>query len=298
MSEKLRGTAEMTAAMIIIGTVGWFVVMIGQPVIDVVFWRCVFGAATLLAICAGTGLLRGVRAKTLAWAIFGGVAVVANWLMLFRAFSLSSISVATMAYSTQPFVLVLLGAIFLGEKLTLNKFIWLAVSFGGLVLVTIAKPGQSANPAYVVGANHSGGIALAFGAAVLWAVSAITTRKLKGTPPQLVALIHVCVGILMLIPFADPGTLPDTASSWGALIALGVVHTGIVYLLICGAVQKLPTHVQGSLFFIYPVTAILVDMIAFGYRPLPAQLVGAAAILLATAGMNLDWRPIKPGQDR
>ena len=59
MNDKMRGTVEMTAAMIISGTIGWFVVRSGQPVADVVFWRCVFGALTLLAVCAGLGLLRG-----------------------------------------------------------------------------------------------------------------------------------------------------------------------------------------------------------------------------------------------
>ncbi len=300
MSEKMHGTAEMTAAMIILGTNGWFVVISGQPVLDVVFWRCVFGAAALIVICARMGLLRGVlNINMLSWAILGGVTIVTNWLMLFKAFSLSSISISTVTYSTQPFILVVLGSLFFGERLTLNKFAWLAVSFGGLLLIIIAKPGlDSTGPDYVVGADYVGGIALAFGAAFLWAISTITTKKLKGTPPQLIALIHVCVGVLMLIPFTNLENPPDTASSWGALIALGVVHTGIVYVLMYGAVQKLPTHLQGSLSFIYPVTATLVDLIAFGYRPQWGQIVGAVTILIATVGMNLDWRLIKPRPDR
>ena len=36
------------------------------------------------------------------------------------------------------------------------------------------------------------------------------------------------------------------------LVTLGVVHTGLVYILMYGAIQKLPTHLQGSLSFIYP----------------------------------------------
>lgn len=50
-----RGSLEMTAAMLISGTIGWFVLVSGLPVLDVVFWRCVFGAVTLLLICAGFG---------------------------------------------------------------------------------------------------------------------------------------------------------------------------------------------------------------------------------------------------
>ena len=68
MDDKLRGTIEMTVAMVILGTIGWFVVLSGRPVIDLVFWRCVFGAATLLIVCAALGSLRAamsVRVLTL-----------------------------------------------------------------------------------------------------------------------------------------------------------------------------------------------------------------------------------------
>lgn len=53
-----RGTLEMTSAMLICGTIGWLVLLSGQPVLDVVFWRCVFGFATLLVACAALGFLR------------------------------------------------------------------------------------------------------------------------------------------------------------------------------------------------------------------------------------------------
>ena len=60
-----RGSFEMTAAMLISGTIGWFVLVSGQPVLDVVFWRCLFGAGTLLLICAAFGFLRpGILTRT------------------------------------------------------------------------------------------------------------------------------------------------------------------------------------------------------------------------------------------
>lgn len=52
-----RGSLEMIVAMLISGTIGWFVLVSGQPVLEVVFWRCVFGAGALLGICASLGLL-------------------------------------------------------------------------------------------------------------------------------------------------------------------------------------------------------------------------------------------------
>ena len=59
MQTQLRGALEMSAAMAISGTIGWFVVRSGQPLADLIFWRCVFGGATLLAVCAAMDMLRG-----------------------------------------------------------------------------------------------------------------------------------------------------------------------------------------------------------------------------------------------
>ncbi|KZB51537.1 MULTISPECIES: DMT family transporter [Thalassospira] len=292
MDEKLRGTVEMTAAMTILGTIGWFVVMSGQSALDVVFWRCVFGAGALLVVCAGMGFLRGLlNLRILGWAALGGVAIVTNWFLLFQSYSMASISISTAVYNTQPFMLVMFGALLFGEKLTANKFAWLAIAFGGLLLIISGKPDGG-----FTGTNYAGGIAMALVAAFFWAVAAIITKKLKGTPPHLIALIQVCVGILLLAPFANLDNLPDTPSSWGALVTVGVVHTGIMYVLMYGAVQKLPTHLQGSLSFIYPVVAILVDLIAFGYRPDTAQIIGAVAIVIAATGMNLGWQLWRSGK--
>ncbi|MER9304774.1 DMT family transporter [Mesorhizobium sp. M0293] len=285
MNDTVRGTVEMSAAMAILGTIGWFVVLSGQPIMDVVFWRCAFGALTLLIICAGLGLLRNrLSLRIIGIAALGGVAIVVNWLLLFSAFSRASISIATAVYNTQPFMLVGFGALFFAERLTLTKLTWLAIAFAGMVLIVEAAP-----DAGDVGTDYSTGIVMALGAAFFWAVAAIVTKKLKGTPPHLIALIQVCVGVVMLAPFADLSQLPADAWSWTMLATLGIVHTGLMYILMYGAIQKLPTHLQGSLSFIYPVVAILVDVVAFGHRLHLSQIVGAAAILIAAAGMNLGW---------
>jgi drug/metabolite transporter (DMT)-like permease len=293
---KLRGTVEMTASMVISGTIGWFVIVLGQPVMDVVFWRCVFGAVTLLIVCAALGLLRGaITLRLLGLAALGGVAIVINWLLLFNAYSSTSISIATAVYNTQPFMLVCLGALFFSERLTMTKITWLAISFTGMLLIVQAKPDTGST-----GTHYLSGIMMALGAAFFYAVAAIVTKKLAGTPPHLIALIQVCVGIVMLAPFANLSHLPSGIGPWSILVAIGVVHTGLVYILLYGAIQKLPTHLTGSLSFIYPIVAIMVDFLAFGHRLRPIQLIGAAAILIAAAGMNLGWslqRPIKRIED-
>lgn len=283
MDKKTKGTLEMGSAMAISGTIGWLVVQSGQAALDVVFWRCAFGAATLALVCAAMGILRGVLSwRQAAWAALGGVAIVTNWLLLFGAYSQASISIATAVYNTQPFMLVAFGALLFGERVTLPKLGWLALAFGGMLLIVQARPGVSD-----AGSNYALGIAMALGAAFFWAVASVIAKRLTGTPPHLIALVQVCVGVLMLAPFAHFSDLPREPRTWLLLLTVGVVHTGLMYILLYGAVQKLPTYLQGALSFIYPVVAIAVDFVAFGHRLQPAQWLGAAAILLAAAAMNL-----------
>ncbi|EPC4490694.1 TetR/AcrR family transcriptional regulator, partial [Serratia liquefaciens] len=43
MKIRTGGVLQMTLAMVISGTVGWPVMLLGQPPATVVFWRCAFG---------------------------------------------------------------------------------------------------------------------------------------------------------------------------------------------------------------------------------------------------------------
>nr|WP_288453329.1 DMT family transporter [uncultured Pseudomonas sp.] len=281
-----RGTLEMVAAMLISGTIGWFVLLAGLPVLEVVFWRCVFGALALLVVCAMLGFLRpGLLSRyTAMLAVVSGVAIVGNWLLLFASYSRASIAIGTAVYNVQPFMLVILAALFLGEKLTLQKLAWLSISFLGMLAIVSAhgRAGQG-------GGDYLTGIAFAMGAAFLYAVAALIIKKLKGVPPHLIALIQVSVGVLMLAPLADFTMLPQGQQSWSILLTLGVVHTGGMYVLLYGAIQKLPTALTGALSFIYPIAAIAVDWIAFDHQLSALQWLGVAAILLAAAGMQQGW---------
>jgi drug/metabolite transporter (DMT)-like permease len=282
-----RGALEMTIAMLMSGTIGWLVVSSQQSSQNVVFFRCLFGGATLALVCAARGLF---RRKLFTWRVFGlatlgGVAIVVNWVLLFAAYSRASISMATTVYSTQPFMLVALGAFVFRERVTASAIAWLIVAFAGLVLVVRVEPAVLAVPG-----QYLQGVALAAGAAFLWAVSSIVTKYLKSTPPHLIALITAATGVVMLAPFVRFDALPTSAVHWLQLATLGIVNTGVMYVLLYGAIQKLPTTMTGALSFIYPVVAIVVDRVAFGQKLAWIQVLGAVLILLAAAGVNLGWR--------
>ena len=286
-NETRRGAIEMSLAMLMSGTIGWLVVSSGQTPFNVVFFRCVFGGATLLAVCAVLGMLRRqfFSWRMLMLVALSGIAIVGNWLLLFAAYSRASISMATTVYNTQPFMLVGLGVLVLRERVTMSTIAWLGVAFVGLVMVVRVEPAVLAVPG-----QYLEGIGFALGAAFLYAISSIITKRLKGTPPHLIALLHVALGVVMLSPLVRFDQLPAAPSGWIELLVLGVVNTGLMYVLLYGAIQKLPTAMTGALSFIYPVVAIFVDWIAFGQRLAWLQVAGAALILLAAAGVNLGWR--------
>lgn len=289
MRDFQRGVWQMSLAMLISGSIGAFVLLSGLPVTEVVFWRCLIGALALfLFIRFSKQPFSPLTKATLSLAILGGVALVVNWLLLFAAFERISIGLSTVVYNTQPFMLVLMGML-LGERVSLVKWGWLFLAFGGVVILLSSE---------LTGGHEDGwlaGIGLALGAAFFYALTAIITRKLKTVAPQHIAFIQVLTGVVMLLPLAHRPTL-SVDFPWGTLLTLGIVHTGIMYQLLYSAIQKLPTPIIGSLSFIYPVVALIVDNLVFGHALSLTQLAGGALILLAAAGNNLGWGEKKPRQ--
>lgn len=267
-----RGVWQMSLAMIISGSIGAFVLLSGLPVIDVVFWRCLIGALTLLLfIVLSRQPFSRLTRFTLALAVLGGIALVINWLLLFAAYSRISIGMATVVYNTQPFMLVLMGMV-LGERVSAVKWGWLLLAFGGVVILL------SSELAPTHGESLTAGVLLALGAAFFYALTAIIARKLHPLPAQHIAFIQVLVGVVMLLPLVQ---MPDFSASfpWRYLLILGVVHTGIMYQLLYSAIQKLPTPITGSLSFIYPLVAMGVDYLVFHHALTPVQLLGGMLIL-------------------
>lgn len=289
MREIQQGVWQMSLAMLISGSIGAFVLLSGLPVTEVVFWRCLIGAIALfLFIRFSKQPFSPLTKVTLGLAVLGGVALVVNWLLLFAAFERISIGLSTVVYNIQPFMLVLMGML-LGERVSLVKWGWLFLAFGGVVILLSSE---------LTGGHEVGwlaGIGLALGAAFFYALTAIITRKLKTIAPQHIAFIQVLTGVVMLLPLAHmPALTADFP--WGILLTLGIVHTGIMYQLLYSAIQKLPTPIIGSLSFIYPVVALIVDNLVFGHSLNLTQLAGGALILLAAAGNNLGWGEKKPRQ--
>lgn len=180
MTPHLRGTFEITIAMVISGTVGWFVLQTDLPAQAVVFWRCLFGALAMLLACAYSGLLKPTyfKQQPIIWILLGGLALALNWILLFAAYRHTSIAVTTIVYHTQPFILVLLDLIALKETIRPSKLAWMALAFIGMGFIVLGKQNTD-----ITGTDYLVGVSLALGAAFFYAIAALITKKLKHIPP-------------------------------------------------------------------------------------------------------------------
>ncbi|MFI6490574.1 DMT family transporter [Streptomyces sp. NPDC050564] len=295
MTSQNKGTAQLTTAMVLSGTLGVFVVESGASPFNVVFFRVLFGALALGSYVVARGWLRGhgFTPRTLGLAVLGGVFIVFNWVFLFQAYENTSISVATVVYHTQPFYVVLLGALLFRERLSAAKVGWVAVAFAGLILVSGVTPGD-----FTSGGSYVVGVGQALLAALLYGLSTLVTKRITGVRPHLIALVQVLVGIPLLLPFADFGAMRGEGADWGWLVGLGVIHTGLMYVLMYAAYAKLPTSKIAVLAFTYPAVAMVMDWAVYGHHIGLVQALGVPLIVLASLKVTLQRAPKGPRTPR
>lgn len=284
------GKWQMVVAMILSGTIGLFVLISAQTALNVVLLRCLIGGSCLLALLYWQGGWKNLNQGQLTWLLLGAAALVINWLCLFSAYQLSSISVATVVYHVQPFFLLVLLAITQKHGQIWRKLPFLLLAFSGVVLssgMDIQHDLRMEADGQVSRALAGAGLALL--AALLYAIATLATRKLQGIAPEQIAGLQLLVGAIVLFPMADFSTFTWKWASWGSLLLLGVVHTGLMYKLMYDAFQKLPATSIAMLSFIYPLVALLIDRWVFSTDLSAAQWLGMAMILLAVIANQRDW---------
>ena len=275
VSAERGGTWRMVLAMLLSGTIGLLVVESGLPVMLVVWLRCLLGALGLAAWVAYSGQWqRPSRAEWL-WLLLGGLALVFNWVCLFTAYRYSSIAVATVVYHVQPFILLLLAAALGREALPLRKLPWLLLALLGVAL--------SSGMVHTDQPSSWAGVLLTLAAASLYAVATLATQQLKRLAPAQIAMLQMVIGVLALaLPAWNLAEAAQfTTKAWGAVAVLGLVHTACMYTLMYSAFQRLSAQAIAGLSFIYPVVAVLVDLLWFGHHPTLVQALGMVLILIA-----------------
>ncbi len=281
----------MVGGGLLLGTVGVFVEEAGQDPATTVWFRCVFGLAALLAWGAATGGLReltGLRGRGLAGVTGAGVLMIASWGLFFAAIPLCSIAVSTVVFHLQPFWLLAMGAGFLRERVTRAQWMATGGALAGLVLASGLADHDAA-----WWADRSGyalGLALSVAGSLIYAgASLIGKSESERTGPFALAAGQCAVGTLALVAWPLTHGLPGWGAAWAWLSGLGVLHTGLAYVVLYAGMARLPTGRIAVLQFVYPATAVLVDWAVYGRTLGPLQMAGVALIGVAL------WTLRRPG---
>jgi drug/metabolite transporter (DMT)-like permease len=289
---------KLAIGMVIIGTVGAFGVESGLDPVTIVFWRCVFGAGFMLAWCLAFGYLpdRSLSLKKLAISAIGGSCLVLSWAAFFAGLEMTSIATATIVMHVQPFFIVMIGAFFLKERLTIDQLLWIAVAFVGLVFASGIGTGFD-----TIDRTWLLGIGITLVGAVCYALTAMIGKGLGSQRPEVTALCQTVMGVLIFAPFVQLDqtiTLP----SWGWLAGIGVIHSGIAWVIIYSALPRVPTPVVAILSFVYPIVAIFIDWAIYDHPLGLPQVAGMLLIGAATLGIRLGWdfglRRLHPSSSR
>ncbi|MFZ6711174.1 DMT family transporter [Undibacterium sp. TC9W] len=285
-----NATLAYIAAMLMLATLGIFIHEAGLDAVTTVFFRCLFAAIALALYCAYKGMFVAANfsRKNLGLAVFGGVLMVVNWVTFFAAIQRIGISVTTIVFHVQPFIVLLLGAVLFREKIAANKLAWICLGFAGLVLacglqIGGVQLGGQMSEQYLLG------LLLTLTGACAYAGVTLTTRAMRNMPAHLIALIHCLVGMVLLAGLVTIPVDGIRMQQWAWLLGLGLMPTALAYVLIYGALPKMPTTAIAVLTFIYPATALGVDYLVYGQHISLLQMTGLILIVLASLGVNLNW---------
>ncbi len=195
--------------------------------------------------------------------------------------------VAALTTALVPLFVMLMAAVFLGERLTVRRVAGFLISASGMMLIAAAKSGEVA--AYPLL------IAVTAGAPFCWSLFSVISKPLAGRIPMLVwTYLCTAVGTLLalpLIPLNGFAPLRQAAAldgaGWGALLFLSIPCTVLGFAVWTWLLRFLPASTVGFTVFLNPpltttskflFATALPAVFVFDIRPL--EWLGGAVTLL------------------
>jgi drug/metabolite transporter (DMT)-like permease len=258
------------------------------PAVEVVFWEhLLLAAVTLPLILRGLARLRGLPARDwLAIAVVGGGSSVLATVLLTEAFKRGDPTAPLLLQKLQPVIVGALAFLLLGERLRPRYFAYLAAALGSSYLIAFADPANVTLDRLVTAA-------LGAGAAALWALGTVLGKHLSDRIPaaELTGLrfgFGLPVAAALVIPFGAGGALVQ--AGWpdaGALIGLALVPGLAALLLYYHGLRGAPAAAATIAELAFPLTALVVNAIAFGDRLSASQLAGAALLAATVTALGI-----------
>ena len=242
--------------------------------------RFVLASLSLLPFVWSVMVRQGIRLRDLPWPqlfVIGSLQTAGVMAFLNIGMIATTSSTAAILMASNPFVVVILARVFLGEQIAVPAFLGLLLAFAGVV-VCIGGTGPERS-------GVGQGEVLVMLASCCWAISTVLNKKFDlAISPWVITFWQMLVGSAILAVIAtasrQPISLPVTAYHWGALIWLAIpASTGAMGLWF--AALRVGGSVQTSGFlFLCPLFAAI---IAFGLKhqvPRWNEVAGGAAIAI------------------
>ena len=251
--------------------------------------RCAIGAVTLLAVLAYLKRLSGLRANAGKLLAIGVLNSAVPFVLLGYATLALSAGVTSILNSLAPLWSALIAFFWLGDRLTRSQVLGLVCGVVGVgVLVGGGADGAAAG-------ESLGARLLPFAAGILatvfYGIAANAARRyLVGVPPlatasgsQLGASAALLVPGLLLWPESSATVAAPSTGVWLAAITLGVLCTGVAYLLFFRLIASVGATRTIAVTFVIPVFGVGWGAWFLGERIDASTLIGAAIIVLGTA---------------
>ncbi len=268
-------------SMAIFGTIGVFVRYIPLSSGEIALYR-----ALLALIIVGVYLFVSKQKiafdgakKEIFLLLLSGAAMGFNWIFLFEAYKYTTVSVATLSYYFAPVIVTVLSPLLFKEKMTFKKAICFVFSSLGLILLTgIGNIGSQE--------NNLKGIGFGMGAAALYATVMLLNKAIKGISGIYRTFLQFASAAVVLIPYVllSEGVNIISLKTEGliCLLIVGVIHTGITYLLYFSSLKEIEGQQAAVLSYIDPLIAVVASVFILKEEITAIQIVGGALILCFT----------------
>ncbi len=199
------------------------------------------------------------------------------WAMLSISTGLASIINATV-----PMFGAVVAWVWLKDRLDRWRTAGLLVGFAGIALLTAGTPGGASFKA-----GGSGWAVLACLAACLFygIAASCAKRFLTGVHPMATATgsqLGATIGLLVPMLLTWPAQAP-TAAAWGAVAGVGILCTGIAYILYFRLIESIGPARALTVTFLVPVFALLYGAMFLGERITPWMVVCGVVVVIGTA---------------
>lgn len=185
-----------------------------------------------------------------------------------------------------PF-LVLLGALLLGEKPGLRKWIGISIAFAGMGLM--AYQGN-------FGASLLS-VLLVIGGGFFWALGQVMVRKLndiQGLQVTAWVAVFATPQLFVMSMVFESGQIEAIRNAdsvvWGAVIYLGIVMTAVGYFLWNTLIRRHEVGTVAPFLLLLPVFSIIGGMTFLAEQPGFEKLLGGVVILLGVAVITIRLR--------